>query len=281
MTTYFLSYARLDQAIALRLADDLIAAGVSVWVDQYDILPSQHWDRAVENAVRSCRGLIALLSPAAVASPNVADEVSVAIDDGKAIIPVLVERCTLPLRMTRMQYIDATSDYDAALRRCLAAIRGDRVEPSPPGETPSMLAPEVLAEVERRLIEFIGPIAAHLVKQAARVTQTREGLYAALAGNLTDPAERKAFLGGVAPPARHGQGDTPATREPAAGPGLEEASLATLARGLTVHLGPIAPQLVKREAVLAASYADLCHRLAERIPDPKGREAFLKAAAAV
>ena len=274
MTTYFLSYARLDQTIALRLADDLIAAGVSVWVDQYDILPSQHWDRAVENAVRSCRGLIALLSPAAVASPNVADEVSVAIDDGKAIIPVLVERCTLPLRMTRMQYIDATSDYDAALRRCLATIRGANVDPSPVVEPPSTLAPEVLAEVERRLIGFIGPIAAHLVKQAARGARTRESLYAALAGNLGDPAERKAFLGGVAPPA-----PPPAPASPPE-PGLDDAALTTLARSLTHHLGPIAPRLVKREAVLAATYADLCHRLAERIPDRTGREAFLKAAGA-
>ena len=47
MKTYFLSYARADERTALRFADDLIAGGVSVWVDQYDIRPSQHWGRAV------------------------------------------------------------------------------------------------------------------------------------------------------------------------------------------------------------------------------------------
>ena len=122
MKTYFLSYARTDAKVALQFADDLIAAGVSVWVDQYDIRPSQHWDQAVETAVRSCEGLVVILSPRSAASPNVADEVSVAINAGKDVIPILIEACTPPLRMTRMQFIDATSDRAGALRRCLAAI---------------------------------------------------------------------------------------------------------------------------------------------------------------
>ena len=281
MTTYFLSYARLDQAIALRLADDLIAAGVSVWVDQYDIQPSQHWDRAVEDAVRACRGFIAILSPAAVASPNVADEVSVAIDDGKAIIPVLVERCTLPLRMTRMQYIDATSDYDAALRRCLAAIHGARADPASRRQPSSVLGPVVLAEAERRLTGFIGPIASHLVKQAARRAQTPEALYASLATNLSDPLERKAFLDCVASPGAAGAAMVAPTPEPVAKPDLDldAQTLTALAQALTRHLGPIAPRLVERDALLAATYLDLRQRLADRIPDRKDREAFLKATA--
>src|SRR5262249_18754498 len=93
MTTFFLSYARTNQEIALRFADALIEAGVSVWVDQYDILPSQHWDQAVETALRGCRGMLVMLSPASVASPNVADEVAVALESGKQVVPVLIEPC--------------------------------------------------------------------------------------------------------------------------------------------------------------------------------------------
>ncbi len=109
MTTYFLSYARADQEVALRFARDLISVGFSVWVDQFDIRPSQHWDRAVETAVRSCDAMIVILSPASAASPNVADEVTVAIDGGKRLIPILVQACALPLRMSRRQCIDATA----------------------------------------------------------------------------------------------------------------------------------------------------------------------------
>ena len=275
MTTYFLSYSRRDQAIALRLADDLIASGVSVWVDQYDIQPSQHWDRAVEAAVRGCRGFIAVLSPASVASPNVADEVSVAIDDGKLIIPVMVERCTPPLRMTRMQYIDAITNYDDALRRCLVAIRNATTEA---GAVNSVLPPDVLADAERRLTGFIGPIAPHLVSRAARRADTVEALYAELSMSLYDAADRKAFLSWLSGRDPLAQATATAASPPVATIDLDEAARARLVHALTLYLGPIAPQLLKREQAQATTYDDLCQRLAARIPASGDREAFLKAA---
>ena len=277
MTTYFLSYSRRDQNIALRLADDLIAAGVSVWVDQYDIQPSQHWDRAVEAAVRGCSGFIIVLSTASVASSNVADEVSVAIDDGKSIIPVMVERCTLPLRMTRMQYIDATTNYDDALRRCLAAIGAAKAASAPLN---SILPAEVLVDAERRLTGFIGPIAPHLVSRAARRASTIETLYAELAMSLYDAADRKAFLGWLNDGNRAGQVASSQTSFPSAAFDLDETAQTRLVRALTLHLGPIAAQLLKREQAQAVSYDDLCRRVAERIPAVGDREAFLKAVAA-
>src|SRR5580692_7218545 len=158
MTTYFLSYARADGPAATRFADDLIARGVKVWVDQYDIRPSEHWDRAVEAAVRGCDGVIVVLSPRSVASPNVADEVSVALDAGKRVIPILIETCTPPLRMTRMQFIDAREDYDAALRRCADAIAEGGVVAEAPAAAPPRpkLPPQILAEAELRLTMHLG-----------------------------------------------------------------------------------------------------------------------------
>ena len=65
---FFLSYARADQEFALRLATDLRFAGCPVWVDQFDIQPSERWDRAVEAAVRETTGLLLILSPRSVVS---------------------------------------------------------------------------------------------------------------------------------------------------------------------------------------------------------------------
>lgn len=273
MTTFFLSYARADAPIALKFADDLIAGGLSLWVDQYDIRPSQHWDRAVETAVRGCGGFIVILSPRSVASANVADEVSVAVDDGKTIIPILIEKCTPPLRITRMQYIDATLDHDAALARCLAAA-GKAAGAPAMGPAPSIGLPAgVLAEAERRLTGFIGPIAPHLVRQAAKRATTIEALYEDLATSLYDPVERRAFLSWLGPPAPAAE---PA-RAPVSTPdlGLSEDETARLVRALTRGLGPIAAQLVKRERALASSPEDLRQRLAARIPSEKDRAAFL------
>ena len=114
---YFLSYSRSDERFALRLAKDLRAQGIAMWVDQLDIRPSEHWDRAIERAVRDCRGMVVILSPRSVESDNVADEISYAIDSGKSVLPVMIEKCVLPLRITRMHVIDATGNYDKALQQ--------------------------------------------------------------------------------------------------------------------------------------------------------------------
>jgi hypothetical protein len=273
MTTYFLSYARADGSIALRFADDLIAAGISVWVDQYDIRPSQHWDRAVETAVRGCQGLIVILSPHSAASPNVADEVAVAIGESKDIIPILIEKCTVPLRMTRMQFIDATRDYQGALGKCLAVIGAHAADEKRPAAPPSgvRVPPEVLAEAERRLTGLMGPIAGLLVRQAGGRATSQAELYELLAGSIGDLADRESFLGWIGEPARSGQ---VATRR--LEPEIDAADGEAIAGALVRHLGPIARQLVRREAAASVSREDLCRRLAEKIPREKDRSVFLR-----
>jgi hypothetical protein len=282
MKTYFLSYARADAAIALKFANDLIAASVQVWVDQYDIRPSQHWDSAVEVAVRSCEGMIVILSPRSAASPNVADEVSVAIDMKKDLIPILIEPCVLPLRMTRMQFIDAAGDYEGALRRCLATIKGQGHAASEAARhTGGPLPAEVLADAERRLTGYLGPIAKVLVRQAGiRVTSEVE-LYTELGGHISVEAERRSFLGWIGEPRAQSQVVTPRVPPPDATSPLDEdaftpAMLAAITQALTRQLGPIAAQLVARETPLASSQEELCQRLSERIPAKRDRLAFLK-----
>ncbi len=276
MTTYFLSYARADQAIALEFADGLIAAGVPLWVDQYDIRPSQHWDQAIETAVRGCEGLVVLLSPRSAASPNVADEVSVALNEGKDVIPIMIEPCTPPLRMTRMHFIDATSDRALALRRCLAAIAKARPATAAPEERSfgqtgpaSALAAEVLRTAELRLLGIMGPISGVLVRNAAARADSETELYRELARSIPSEAERQGFLDWLS---------EPAAPPPAASsdPGLSAEDLEAITKALARQLGPIARQLVRRETSDVLSKADLCRRLAARIDRDQDRAAFFK-----
>jgi hypothetical protein len=284
MTTYFLSYARLDERPALRIADALIAAGVSVWVDQYDIRPSQHWDRAVETAVRGCEGMIVILSPRSADSSNVADEVSVALDGHKDIIPILIETCTPPLRMTRMQFIDATRGLEEAIRRCLATIHGKQPDTRAPRDeaapAASGLSAEILQDAERRLTGIMGPIAGVLVRQAAAKAATREELYEALAKSIANPLDRKSFLDWTTDPRAPGQVVTPRTTRVPEGPPapnrITPQEIEEITAALKPHLGPIAAQLVARERQAAASKEDLCRRLSLRITGEKERAAFLR-----
>jgi uncharacterized membrane protein HdeD (DUF308 family) len=118
----FLSYAREDSDFALRLVKDLRTAGAIVWLDQIDIRPGERWDQSVENALARCSSLVVVLSPASVASANVMDEVSFALEGGKVVVPVLYRDCTIPFRLRRLQYLDFRINYENGLRDLLQTI---------------------------------------------------------------------------------------------------------------------------------------------------------------
>jgi hypothetical protein len=199
---FFLSYSRSDEAFALRLAKDLRERGVGIWVDQLDIRPSEQWDRAIERAVRDCRGMVVILSPRSVLSNNVADEISFAIDNSKSVMPVMIEKCVLPLRITRMQVIDATGSYERALDQCTAEMRRaspDCVPAAAPGPTPAKPgSPAVdesdVAAAAQMLTPFMGPIAGIVAKREGRSCGSYEELRQRLAALIPDEIDRASFL---------------------------------------------------------------------------------------
>ncbi len=169
----FFSYSREDSEFALRLANDLRAAGSAVWIDQLDIGPGERWDRVVQSALENCPSVLVILSPASVNSNNVLDEVSFALDQQKTLIPVLYRNCDIPFRLRRFQHLDFTGDYDRMLqelRKCLhiaqpaAATTPNDAPPAPvlaasspsspvetgvQGVTPPPVAPTRPSEPER------------------------------------------------------------------------------------------------------------------------------------
>lgn len=202
---YFLSYARADQDFALRLARDLRGDDANIWVDQIDIHPSDRWDRAVEIAVRECIGLVLVLSPRSGHSDNVLDEISVALDAGKPVIPVLIEPCLPPLRLARVQFIDAIADYRAAIARCGEAMRAARggaatvrtsVSHGPSSDAPG-LPPEMSARLSAALVRFMGPIAGRLVSDECRRGGALNEIVLRLADHIPSAKDRAAFLNTV------------------------------------------------------------------------------------
>lgn len=153
----FFSYAREDGDFVLRLARGLRTAGVDLWLDQLDIKPGDKWDQAVEQALEICECLVVVLSQAAVASSNVMDEVSFALEQGKQVVPVLKEGCKIPFRLRRLQHIDFTGVYDAGFAKLADALGGAQaspadasVQPPPPARVPSqeMGAPARVTETK-------------------------------------------------------------------------------------------------------------------------------------
>ena len=118
----FFSYAHEDAEFALRLAKDLRAGGAAVWIDRLDIKPGQRWDRAIEDALAKCPQLLVILSPDATESTNVMDEVSLALEEGKTVLPVVHRQCKIPFRLRRLQYVDLTLNYNEGLGRLLETL---------------------------------------------------------------------------------------------------------------------------------------------------------------
>ncbi|MGA1984146.1 MAG: toll/interleukin-1 receptor domain-containing protein [Acidobacteriaceae bacterium] len=126
----FISYSREDSEFALRLAQDLKAAGAHVWLDQLDILPGRPWDNAIEQALGEAMQMLIILSPESAKSENVRDEVSYALGQGKIIIPVLYKDCVVPLRLQRTQRIDFRADYARGLNHLLEHLHVTEPDPS-------------------------------------------------------------------------------------------------------------------------------------------------------
>lgn len=105
----FISYSRRNKEFAAKFAKELRSAGYPIWFDLFDILTGVRWDDEVEKALRESSIFVIVLTPASIASENVKDEIGYAIDNGKRILPILLEQCEVPFRLRRFQYVDFTT----------------------------------------------------------------------------------------------------------------------------------------------------------------------------
>jgi formylglycine-generating enzyme required for sulfatase activity len=142
----FICYAREDEDFVLRLAANLKQRGVPVWLDQWNIPPSADWDLTIDDALYDCARFLIILSPAAVASPEVRGELRTALDESKPILPVLYQACRIPRQLRLIQRIDFTSsgpDNATLLGQVLRALGVSITETSEVFETSEVL-PEMI-----------------------------------------------------------------------------------------------------------------------------------------
>jgi hypothetical protein len=131
----FISYAREDaRALALRLRDDLNAAGQDSWLDTAEINVGVSWAQDIEEAIENCDIMLALLSPASYISQTCRAEQARALRKNKRIIPVLVQAdADRPLELETLNYIDFSNPaiYEAMFNELMTAITTGTVPGSP------------------------------------------------------------------------------------------------------------------------------------------------------
>jgi TolB-like protein len=92
----FISYSKSNRPQALALAEELRERGFSVWIDQGGIRGAKEWSAEIVEAIDACSTLLLLISSASIISRNVAKEVHLASEKGRNILPVMIEKVTLP-----------------------------------------------------------------------------------------------------------------------------------------------------------------------------------------
>ncbi len=120
--TIFVSYSSKDRPFALGLVKELQDLGSNVWIDQLGIGLGENWDNAIEEALEKSETFMLILSPTSVESPNVQDEVSIAINTKKKMVPILIEECKLPMHWQRRQYGDLANNPDKAIHDILSFL---------------------------------------------------------------------------------------------------------------------------------------------------------------
>ncbi len=96
MPDIFISYSRKDSPQALELAERLRLSGMDIWIDQHGIEAATQWSKEIVEAIEGCRVFLLLLSEHSIVSKNVIQELNIASESERSIIPIEVESVTLP-----------------------------------------------------------------------------------------------------------------------------------------------------------------------------------------
>jgi len=136
MPQVFISYSRKDLTFVERLAADLKDSGFEVWYDLSNLEGGARWNRVIEQAIEDSQYMVVVLSPDAVASEWVDDEVGYAKRLKKKIVPLYYLPCKIGMVYVNLNYIDAQGrkyidNFNQILRALNAPPVGRVSKPTP------------------------------------------------------------------------------------------------------------------------------------------------------
>lgn len=126
----FISHSSKDKVFVDRLVSDLQAKEISVWYDKFDLTIGESIPGKINEGIAAAKYFIIVLSPDAVSSPWVREELNAALmkqiaSKGTFLIPVLLQDCSIPPLLSHRKHADFRDDYDAGLQELLTVWRKD------------------------------------------------------------------------------------------------------------------------------------------------------------
>jgi hypothetical protein len=120
----FICHSSQDKSFIRRLASDLKANRLDVWVDEQEILVGDRIREKIEAGIETSDYLAIVLSPASVNSPWVQRELDAKLfqeieEKQVKILPLLLQSCDIPPLLRMVRYADFRGSYESGLRELL------------------------------------------------------------------------------------------------------------------------------------------------------------------
>jgi hypothetical protein len=130
----FLSHSSVDKAWVMKLKDDLLRYGISVWLDKDEIRPGDLFAEALEQALDNCKAIALIVSPEAVDSGWVKEEYYRALSlattkqTDMQLIPVVLRDAELPGFLRSRNWVDFRDEtaYDQNAWKLVWGITGQK-----------------------------------------------------------------------------------------------------------------------------------------------------------
>jgi hypothetical protein len=110
----FLCHSSSDKPAVRALHAQLLRDDIAPWLDELDILPGQNWDSEIRKAIRKCHIVLVCLSRASInkvgyLQKEIRHVLDVADEQPEGtifLVPVRLEECEVPDRLSRWQWVD-------------------------------------------------------------------------------------------------------------------------------------------------------------------------------
>ena len=128
MQDVFISYSSKDQCYADFIKRALESNKISCWMAPGSIASGSNYAKEIPNAIRNCRVFVLLLSQAAQMSVWVPKELDLAVNEGKTVIPYMIEECQIldefNFYLIGAQRLHAYAERADAVRALVERING-------------------------------------------------------------------------------------------------------------------------------------------------------------
>lgn len=128
----YLAYTKEDAVFVIRLAEDLTATGIDLWVDVNEIGVTADWSAAQQAAIEASEGVIVVVSPEAVKREHMRREIDQAARSQKPLYLAVARRSPWQVWFEGLPFADFTGDYDSGLNDLLINLMGGQNRPPRP-----------------------------------------------------------------------------------------------------------------------------------------------------